>query len=222
MLVRLKRALYRRLLRNADYRFLFEPPPPGEVVSIDCETTGLDPRSDDIVAVAAIRIRGARILLSERFEARVKPRVKLHPDAIKVHRLREQDVAQERTMAEVLPDVLRFIGSRPLVGYYLAFDVAMLNRHVRRMLGIPLPNERIEVSGAYYERKYGDAPPGVLVDLRFSAILADLGLPALEQHDAASDALMTAMMHLALEDLRARNIRIPRDPAKPYASFGGG
>ncbi len=222
MLLGLKRRLYRRLLRDAAYRFLFDPPPPGEAVSIDCEMTGLDRRKDDIVAVAAVKIRGNRILASERFEARVKPAVKLKPDAIKVHGLREQDVAAGRTMAQVLPELLRFIGSRPLVGFYLEFDVAMLNKHVRRMLGIPLPNQQIEVSGSYYRRKYGDAPPGTQVDLRFVSILKDLGLPVLDQHDAFSDALMTAMMHLTLEDLKARDIRIPRQRAKPVAWYGGG
>jgi len=222
MLSGLKRRLYRGLLRDPDYRFLFEPPPPGEAVSIDCETTGLSTRDDDIVAVAAVRIRGNRILASERFEATVRPKAPLKPDAIKVHRLREQDVARGKTMEETLPELLRFIGSRPLVGFYLEFDVAMLNKHVRRMLGVGLPNVQIEVSGAYYERKYGDAPPGVVVDLRFLSILADLGLPALDQHDAYCDALMTAMMYLQLEDLKARKIRIPRQRARPVAWYGGG
>ena len=221
MLLKLKRRLYRRLLRDPAYRFLFEPPPPGEAVSIDCETTGLSLRKDDIVAVAAVRIRANRILTSKRFEATVRPKTRLNPDAIKVHRLREQDVAGGRTMEEVLPDFLRFIGSRPLVGFYLEFDVAMLNKHVRRLLGIPLPNEQIEVSGTYYERKYGDAPPGTQVDLRFASILDDLGLPMLDQHDAFSDALMTAMMHLTLEDLKARGVRIPRVRSRPVDSYGG-
>jgi DNA polymerase III subunit epsilon len=221
MLAALKRQLYRRLLRDPDYRFLFEPPPTDEAVSIDCETTGLSVREDDVITVAAVKVRGNRILTSERFEVTVRPKAKLKPEAIKVHRLREQDVAQGRTMEEVLPRLLRFIGSRPLVGFYLEFDVAMLNKHVRPILGIALPNEQIEVSGAYYERKYGDAPPGTEVDLRFMSILNDLGLPALDQHDAYSDALMTAMMYLKLEDLKARNVRIPRARAKPVAWYGG-
>jgi DNA polymerase-3 subunit epsilon len=222
MLAEFKRRLYRRLLRDPDYGFLFDPPPPGEAVSIDCETTGLSTRDDDIIAVAAVRIHGARILASERFEATVRPSARLKPEAIRVHRLREQDVARGRTMEETLPELLRFIGSRPLVGFYLEFDVGMLNKHVRRMLGIGLPNEQIEVSGAYYERKYGDAPPGTEVDLRFMSILTDLGLPALDQHDAYSDALMTAMMYLKLEDLKVRKIRIPRQRARPVAWCGGG
>jgi DNA polymerase III subunit epsilon len=222
MLLALKRRIYRHLLRDPHYAFLFEPPPPDEAVSVDCETTGLSPRKDDIVTVAAIRIRGNRILTSERFEATVKPRAKLNADAIKVHRLREQDVAAGRSIDEVLPELLRFIGSRPLVGFYLEFDAAMLNKHVRRLLGIELPNEQIEVSGIYYRRKYGDAPPGTQVDLRFMSIMADLGLPLLDQHDAYSDALMTAMMYLKLRDLEERDIKIARQRAKPVSWYGGG
>ena len=54
------------------------------------------------------------------------------------------------------------------------------------------------------------------------SILSDLGLPTLDQHDAYSDALMTAMMYLTLEDLKARDIRIPRQRARPVTSYGGG
>jgi DNA polymerase-3 subunit epsilon len=220
MLLSIKRRVYRYLLRDPAFRFLFDAPPPGEVVAIDCETTGLNTWQDDIVTIAAIPIRGSRILASERFEAVVRPGAKMKAEAIKVHRLREGDVAGGRTMEEVLPELIRLIGSRPLVGYYLEFDLAMVNKHVRRMLGIELPNARIEVSGLYYERKYGDAPPGTQVDLRFAAILADLGLPTLNQHDAFGDALMTAMMYLALMDLKDRNIHIPRPRARPITHFG--
>ena len=43
----------------------------------------------------------------------------------------------------------------------------------------------------------------------------------LDQHDAYSDALMTAMMYLTLRDLKARDIRIARQRAKPVALGGG-
>jgi DNA polymerase III subunit epsilon len=222
MFTSLKRRLSRHLLRDPEYAFLFDPPPPGEVVSIDCETTGLNTRKDDIVTVAAIKIRGARILTSETFEAAVKPTVALNPDAIKVHKLREQDIACGRPMAEVLPALLRFIGSRPLVGFFLEFDVAMLNKHVRRLIGIDLPNPQIEVSGVYYDLKYGDAPPGTQVDLRFSSLMEDLHLPVFGQHDAGADALMTAMIHLTLMDRKARGARIPRQRGTPVTMYGGG
>jgi DNA polymerase-3 subunit epsilon len=210
------------MLKEPAFRFLFEPGPPDEAVSIDCETTGLDPRKDDIVAIAAIRIRGWRILASERFEATFRPKARLKPDAIKIHRLREADVARARAIDGAIPDLLRFIGGRPLVGYYLDFDVAMLNKHVRRFLGVDLPNERIETSALYYQRKYADAPPGTQVDLSFASLLEDLKLPMLDRHDAYSDALMTAMAYLALRDLEERDGRIERRRFKGVQHFEAG
>lgn len=41
--------------------------------------------------------------------------------------------------------------------------------------------------------------------------MKDLGLPALAQHDAFNDALMTAMMFVALRDMKQREVRIARD-----------
>ena len=87
----------------------------------------------------------------------------------------------------------------------------MIDRYLRRWLGIELPNPTIEVSELYYERKYCDAPPGRTSISRFAAILRDLDLPLLDQHDAYADALMTAMIYLALRDRKARGVRIGRD-----------
>ncbi len=69
---------------------------------------------------------------------------------------------------------------------------------------------RIEVSKLYYDRKYGDAPPNTRIDLSFASMLKDINIPALAEHDAFNDALMTAMMYVALRDMKQRGIRIPR------------
>ncbi|MGA2636781.1 3'-5' exonuclease [Methylocella sp.] len=206
----LKRLLHRATLKDPAYRFLFAPGPPGEAVAFDCETTGLDWRRDDICSIAAVRIKGDRILTSERFEAVARPRAEMRAEAIKVHLLRESDVEIGAPIETVIPRFLAFIGGRPLVGYYLEFDVGMVNKYLRGLLGIELPNPMIEVSKLYYERKYGDAPPGSVIDLSFRAILNDLDLPALDQHDAFNDALMTGMMYLKLRDLKERGVRIAR------------
>ncbi len=211
----LRRLFYQASIGDQSYRFLFKAPPPGEAVAIDCETTGLNIAKDDIITIAAVRIKGDRILTSEAFEVLVRPESKIAPDSMKIHQLREADVEQEKPIRKVLRDLLYFIGSRPLVGYYLEFDINMLDKHVLPFIQIGLPNKRIEVSELYYERKYGNAPPGTSIDLRFTTILEDLRLPNLGQHNAYNDALMTAMMYVVLRDLRARGVRIPRLRTRP-------
>jgi len=206
----IKRLFHQASIGDQSYRFMFKPGPSNEVVAIDCETTGLSVRTDDVITIAAIKIRGNRILTSERFEVIVRPDAHMQAEAIKVHRLRQADVAQSPLIRKVLPRLLHFVGGRPLIGYYVDFDIAMLDKHILRYIGIELPNRRIEVSKLYYERKYGDAPANTIVDLSFAAMLKDLCIPPLAQHDAFNDALMTAMMYVVLRDLKERGVRIAR------------
>ena len=80
-------------------------------------------------------------------------------DSVRIHRLRERDLARGLAIEDALAQLLRFIGSRPLVGYYLEFDVAMIERVLRPWLGIGLPNERIEVSALYYDHRFRQLLP---------------------------------------------------------------
>jgi DNA polymerase-3 subunit epsilon len=218
----MKRLFHQATIGNQEYRFLFQPGPEDEVVVLDTETTGLNPRTDDIVTIAAIKVRGNRILTSERFEAVARPDAAMNPEAIKVHRLREADVESGDLIYRILPDFLRFVGGRPLVGYFIDFDVAMLDKYVLGFIGTELPNPLVEVSRLYHERKYGDAPPGTTIDLTFAAIMRDLGIPELGLHDAFNDALMTAMMFVILRDMKKRGVRIPRPRSRLDQGFTGG
>ena len=204
---RLQRAWMLHHLADARYRFMWDTPPPDEWVALDCETTGLNTRSDEIIAISAVRIQGDRILTSQRLELLVRPEGAVPADSIRVHRLRGQDVAGGLPAQEAVQQLLHFIGSRPLVGYYLEFDVAMLDRLVRPLLGIGLPQPQIEVSRLYYDHKFRQLPPykqhdQADIDLRFATIMADLGLPTREAHDALNDAVMAALAFIRLRDMK--------------------
>jgi DNA polymerase III subunit epsilon len=207
----LRRLVDRIALRDRQYRFLFRDQETIEAISLDCETTGFDPWVDEVVSIAAIPIRGPRILTSQAFRAIVRPETAMSARSIRVHQLREKDVEQGRPMREVLPELLRFIGARPLVGYWIDFDVRMLDKYLIEMLNIHLPNRRYDVSKLYYDRKYGNAPPGTRIDLSLASIRSDLHLPLLPQHDAFNDALSAAQMCVVLKDMAARHARIPRE-----------
>ena len=166
-------------------------------------------RTDEIIAVGAVRIVGQRILTSQRLELLVRPDKEVPADSVRIHRLRSRDVAQGLPLDEAMRQLLHFIGSRPLVGYYLEFDVAMLNRAVWPLLGMGLPQQRLEVSAMYYEYKFKQLPPyqqfdNAHIDLRFATLMDDLALPQREAHDALNDAVMAAMAFVKLRQLQSQ------------------
>jgi DNA polymerase-3 subunit epsilon len=198
-------------LADEHFAFMYDDPPRDEWVTLDCETTGLDVRRDKIIYIGAVRIVGQRLLTSQRLELLVRPDRAMTGDNVRIHRLRESDVAQGLAPEQAMRRLLDFIGSRPLVGYYLEFDVAMLNREIWPMLGVRLPQKKIEVSAMYYDHKLRQLPATARdhadIDLRFATIMNDLGLPLRDAHDALNDAVMAGLAFVKLRRLAGEPIQ---------------
>ena len=201
--------MFLRILRNEwqrtrvkerRYLDLFKEYEGRELVCFDCETTGLDPKTAELISLAAIKICDNRILTSDVLEMVIRPKGPVSEESIKIHQLRNIDVERGIDVKEAMERFLDFVGRRTLVGYFLEFDVAMINKYVDPMFGVRLPNKQIEVSAVYHDLKIGLIPQKRL-DLRFDTIMRELGLPLMGKHDAYNDALMAAMMYVKLDSI---------------------
>ncbi|MBN2965092.1 3'-5' exonuclease [Sulfurospirillum sp. T05] len=192
----------KKKLRDPRFLFLFDDSfSEDEFVVFDTETTGLDPKKDEILSIGAVKIKGNKILAQETLSLLLRPSKDIAAKSITIHQLRNIDMVGALAPEEALERFLAFIGPLPLVGYYLEFDVAMVNRYLQPWLGIKLPNAQIEVSGIYHDKKIKAIPDGV-IDLRFDTIMRELGLPIFGKHDAVNDAIMTAMMFVKLQNIQ--------------------
>ncbi len=199
MFTRLFERWNRSRLKDDDYAYLFDPYEGDEVIIYDTETTGLNPKKDEVLSIGAIKVKGNRILTSEMFEVFLRPSGAISKKSIEIHGIRPCDLDEAIDPDEGIKRFIEFIGNRPLIGYYLEFDVAMIDKYLKRWLGIRLPNQKTEVSGLYYDLKIGRIPQGH-VDLRFETIMKELGIPNMGQHNAVNDAIMTAMIYLKIKD----------------------
>lgn len=188
--------------RHTPWAALLAPYHGAELVSLDLETTGLDPRRDEILSIAAVPIRDGVVRVSERFTCLVCPGRDFDIQSIRHHRLRPSEVADALPPRAAVDTLLHWLGNRPLLGYNLAFDCAMLNRHVPAIAGFALPNTRHDLARGYAAWLRLARPTGEL-DLRFDTLLAELRLPALGRHTALGDACTTAAAWLALQARRA-------------------
>lgn len=199
MFRKIKNHFNKKNLLNNKYEYLFDNNNEDEFICFDCETTGLDVKNDDIISIGAVLIKNNTILSSQKFVRFVKPKTKLQAEAIKVHHIREMDLEDALEIEDVIEEFLDFVGNRKLVGYFLEFDVAMINKYTKQQIGITLPNKTYEVSALYHDWKIEKIPQSN-IDLRFDSIMNDLQIPPFGKHDALNDALMTSMMFLKLKN----------------------
>ncbi len=106
-----------------------------EYVAIDTETTGLDTKLCDIIEVAAIRYVGGSEV--DRFSSLVKPR-SLPIDGFieELTGITSDELEHAPIPAEVMPMLLEFIGTSPMVGHNVCFDADFIGNALRS-LGLP-------------------------------------------------------------------------------------
>lgn len=198
-------------LSNAKYRYLFEPPPTNEWVCLDLELTGLNPKTDHILSIGAVKIKkhniGFTIDVANPLSVICRPPIMPDTKSIVIHGLRPMDLQNGATYDTMLNQLLPFIGSRPIVGFYVGMDVAFLNAIIKPKIGIKLPNTLIDVSTLDVKlrhklHKNSDIP----IDKRhLNELLNAYHMPILPAHDSMNDALMTAMLFCHLNHQLSRS-----------------
>ena len=197
--------MFERFFRNRERKKLLEPEydclseaHPDELVSFDCETTSLDVKEAEIISIGAVKIRGNQVLTNESFYVLVKPEGMMEAANVTIHGLRPKDLSDGVPVEDAIRQFLNFIGGRTLVGYYLEYDVAMVNKFLKPMLGIKLPNRQIDVSSIFYQQEMNKTIHNAYIDLRMATMVNKLKIPDLPRHDALNDSINVALMYLTL------------------------
>ena len=195
----LSRWWLRRRHRDGEWAALLQAPPAGEWVSLDLETTGLDPTRDHILSLAAVPVRDGRLLMSERFERRVHTVRAFGIDSIRHHRITPDEASTGDQVTDVVREFLHWLGSRRLLGYNLGFDLDMLAPHVRAVTGFALPNRAVDLGDEVAHRQHRQRPHAP-INLDFAHITETLGVPMLARHSALGDAVTVGLCWLALRE----------------------
>jgi DNA polymerase III epsilon subunit-like protein len=173
-------------------------------VAIDVETTGLDPRRDQLVAVAALPFVGGAVRAG--LVTLVRPGRPIPPAATAVHGLRDDDVADAPEVAVVLATLDTACAGQIVVGHDVAFDLGVIGA-ARAAHGFT----RWDVLALCTRRLARAADPHVR-DSRLESVAAALGVSTAGRHTPDGDARMAGEILLALlPTLRARGARTVAD-----------
>lgn len=170
----------------------------GRWVVLDVESSGLDPKRDRLLAIAAVALRreaeGApRVVLADSFEVVLRqPEVAVDKANILVHGIGVGAQRQGVEPVQALQAFERWAGAAPLFGFHVAFDEALIQRAMRAALGRSLPNAWIDLADV--AQVVRPDVPGRSLDEWMEA----LGIRCAVRHQAAADTLATAELLLRL------------------------
>lgn len=200
------RSIFRGLRRSksaaaAEYR-RSEPASPdtpwreGAFSVVDLETTGLDPRRDEIISFASVPIEGGRVVIKGVRTAIIKPRRMPEAETIRIHGLREADLAEAPPLDQVLDLILEALAGRILVAHAAWVERGFLDAALKPA-GLRVVEPVLDTAALAHHVLEGDGD----VDggaMRLSDAVQHMGLPAHRPHHADGDALTTAQLFIAL------------------------
>jgi len=160
---------------------------PTNLAFIDFETTGLSPESGDrIIEVGIAVLEDGRIV--DRYQSFINPQARIPGAVVALTGIDDYMVRTAPKAAQVLPEVLKFVGDLPLVAHNASFDKRFMDSELRR-IGHQRTNEFI-CSLRVARRVYPGAPNHKLATLvRLAGVQ-----PAQQYHRALGDAEMTARL----------------------------
>lgn len=158
------------------------------MVTLDLETTGLEPENDSIIEIGAVRFTDRRI--EDEWSTLIHPGQRIPPFITQLTGITDRMVLNSPAINEVIGDLKNFICDSVVIGHNIQFDVSFLRKH-----GI-LKNNRLFDT---YEMAAVLLPSARRYNLH--ALTIELNVPFPPQHRALEDAHATRGVYLRLVEL---------------------
>ena len=172
----------------------FRQSPPAMVssrwISLDLETSGLDPKRDRIVEIGAVAVYNGRVDLADHFHRLNTEGTGLSSANRVIHGVTAAEQRDGTPLTVALDDLLAWMRDAPLVGFHTTFDIGFLRAALMPHLG--------SKAAAQFGANHLDLAviaPIVFPQLKARGLgewTAALHLPIRKQHRAMADALATA------------------------------
>ena len=183
--------------------------------ALDLETGGLDARTDPIISVGMVPLRGGIIRLGEAFSTLIRPDPgrPIRPESVRAHQLLAGDLRKAPPLGAVLLEVDRRLADGVLLVHNRGIDIPFLKGgHARTGLKwrkpVVVDTVDLIVKTAARRRFLRPASGEEMPSLNLSEARRANGLPDYEAHDALIDAVSTAELFLVLRQaLGAKTLR---------------
>ncbi len=152
-------------------------------VCLDCETTGLEPSTDQIIEIAVVVFSFDNVIKT--FETLIDPGCPIPESSIAIHHIDNSMIVNKPKIQEVLPAILQLIGQHIIIGHGIGLDIAFLMEASKRNAIRCTIDNNPTLDTLRMARLYGESPTNSLERLREHFNIASEGA-----HRAMNDVIV--------------------------------
>lgn len=202
--LRLRRRLYTRRVAGTALQRCWQVPLPYtsrdwrqvSFLVVDAEMSSLDVNEGELLSVGWVVIENGAIALDSARHYLIKAENSVGQSAV-IHYLRDCELSEANTRAEVLARFLEAAAGKVLVFHNASLDMAFLNSVSRREFDAPILMPCVDTLVREHKLLNRREVPIKSGDLRLQACRDRYNLPPYPAHNALLDALATAELLIA-------------------------
>jgi DNA polymerase-3 subunit epsilon/ATP-dependent DNA helicase DinG len=166
------------------------------LVSLDLETTGLDPDRDAIIEIGIVVFRGWEVL--EAWSSLIDPQRPIPHKITELTHITDDMVKREGVQLwDGLRVSQRLVGTAPIIGHNILFDLGFLRKHKLFVQNASLDTFELASILVPHAGRYS-----------LGALAAELGVKLTDAHRALNDAHATHQLYMKVFD---RAVELPRE-----------
>jgi DNA polymerase-3 subunit epsilon len=168
------------------------------IVSLDLETTGLDPKKDKILSYGYVEVSHMTVKLARSGHQLISIDDQIPEESAIIHQITDDQAATGIPLEEAMPILLNELAGKVMLVHYASIEQNFLDAACRKLYGAPFVIPIIDtlvLARRLYERRNHTYQPN---NLRLFNLRPQYNLPNYKAHNALSDAVATAELFLAM------------------------
>lgn len=167
------------------------------LLAVDVETTGMDPKKDQILSIGFVPVNGTQIDLSGAGQVLVRAGVEVG-DSARIHGITDDAIADALTPSEALDVVFGALRGRVMICHHAAMETGFIGNACNAVHGFRPRLSVVDTLALQFRllsQGFDEEPPQG--SLRLWTARSQFGLPRYAAHNALTDALACAELYLA-------------------------
>lgn len=178
------------------------------ILSVDFETTGLDPIQDKLLSVGFVELSQQQIKLNTCYHQVININQQLKADNVVIHQITDQQQQEGESLRAVIEKLLKALAGKVMLVHFASVEREFLKQACLELYGVapafPIIDTLAIAKRRLDKRDVAYDPS----ELRLGALRQSHKLPSYFAHNALNDAIATAELLLAQTSSRSKKLTL--------------